>query len=109
MTFDPHGPRCNCGSYGCIERYLGARYLSAQAREEVGKGSQSIISHLVHGNLDAITPYVLTQAANKGDLVARELWQRAGERLGIVLAGVVNLVNPEIIVLSGGGTLSSYL
>jgi len=102
IAFDAHGLQCNCGSTGCIERYLGAKFLSMQAQEAVERGKSKIISKLTNGNLEMITPKVLTQAANQGDKVALSIWHQAGERLGIILAGVINMFNPEMIILAGG-------
>ncbi|MCB4790629.1 MAG: ROK family protein [Elusimicrobia bacterium] len=109
MPFEPYGLRCNCGSLGCVERYLGANYLSMQAKEAVERGGSKIILKLTEGNIDKITPQILTEAANLGDELSREIWHQAGERLGIVLAGVVNLLNPEMIVLAGGVSLAGQL
>lgn len=102
IPFEPNGPICKCGSRGCIERYLGAPSLSLQAREEVKMGKSKLIMRLVNGQLNDITPQVLATAAQKGDQLAKRLWEDAGERLGIVLAGLINLLNPEMIVLAGG-------
>lgn len=102
IPFEPNGPECNCGSFGCIERYVGAQYLSQQARAMLKKSKRSVIHKLVNGNLDLITPQILTQAAEMKDSMALNMWKLTGERLGIVLAGVINLLNPEMIVLAGG-------
>ncbi|MFH1369627.1 MAG: ROK family protein [Elusimicrobiota bacterium] len=102
VTINPHGPKCNCGSHGCIERYIGAPRLSEQGREAVIKGKSRIIKKLVNGDLNKITPEILEQAAILGDRHAKKIWETAGERLGIVLASVINLLNPEMIVLAGG-------
>ena len=102
ITLEPYGLRCNCGSMGCIERYLGANYLSAQAKEAVERGKSKKILKLVDGRIEDINPEILAKAANMGDELANEIWFQAGERLGIVLAGLVNLMNPELIVLAGG-------
>jgi glucokinase len=109
MPLDPYGLRCNCGSFGCAERYLGANYLSMQAKEAVERGRSKIISKLTEGNIDNITPQILTRAANMGDQLSKEIWQQAGERLGVILAGVVNLLNPEMVVLAGGVSLAGQL
>jgi glucokinase len=102
IPFEPYGLRCNCGSMGCIERYLGANYLSAQAKEAVERGKSKIILKLTNGKIDDITPEILAKAANMGDTLANEIWSQAGERLGIVLAGLINVLNPELIVIAGG-------
>ena len=102
ISFDPEGPQCNCGSRGCIERYVGAPYLSLRARELARKDKNTAIRKIVQGNLDQITPKVLSQAAEEGDALALRIWDDAGEMLGVILAGVINLMNPEMIVLAGG-------
>ena len=102
MPYNPDGPECNCGSRGCIERYIGAPNLSFYAREGVRSGKSSIMHELVGGNLEKITPKIITDAARKGDAYAQKMWNEAGQKLGVVLAGVINLINPEMIILAGG-------
>ncbi len=102
ISLDADGPQCNCGSRGCIERYVGAPFLSQRAREIVKKDRNTAIAKIVQGNLDLITPKVLSLAAEEGDALAVRIWNEAGEMLGVVLAGVINLMNPEMIVLAGG-------
>lgn len=109
MPFEPFGLKCKCGNFGCIERYLGANYLSMQAKETVERCGSKIILKLTNNNLDRITPRILAEAANLGDKLSNNIWRQAGERLGIVLAGVVNLLNPEMIVLAGGVSLAGNL
>jgi glucokinase len=102
MPLDPNGPQCNCGSHGCIERYVGAPYLGLEAQDAVKAGKSKIMLNLVNGKVEDITPAIIARAAAMGDPIANTIWEQAGERLGIVLAGVINLINPEIIVLCGG-------
>ncbi len=102
MPYNPDGPECNCGSRGCIERYIGAPNMSFYAREGVRSGKSPMMHDLVGGNLEKITPKVIAEAARKGDAYALKMWKEAGEKLGIVLAGVINLINPEMIILAGG-------
>jgi len=102
MPYNPDGPECNCGSRGCIERYIGAPNLSFHAREGVKSGKSSIMHEMVGGNLEKITPKIIADAARKGDSYAQRIWNETGEKLGIVLAGVINLINPEMIIIAGG-------
>lgn len=81
MPLKEEGLACNCGGYGCLERYVGNRYIS----DEFGS-----------------TPETLSAAARKGDRAAIEAWERIGKRVGTTLAGVVNLLNPEKIIIGGG-------
>jgi len=102
MTLFPEGVPCLCGNVGCLERYVGARAMSEEARRAIEAGELTLITRLVNNDLSKIEPLVLQEAARKGDRLALQLWEQAGERLGITLAGVVNFMNPEWIVLAGG-------
>ena len=100
------GEKCNCGGEACLETYVGNSYLSGIARREIKKGRNSLLKKLTQGNLGNITPLLLNQAAKRGDVLSREIWAEAGRKIGIVLAGVVNVFNPELIIIAGGVSLS---
>jgi len=102
ITLYPQGLRCNCGNYGCIERYVGANNLIEMAKKGIMRKRKGIILQLVKGDLKKITPEIITQAASKNDCLAKNIWKEVGKNLGITLAGVINLLNPEMVVLSGG-------
>jgi len=95
------GPRCNCGNIGCIERYVGAKYIVKMAKKEL-KGRESLIREIVGGNLAQITPKTISKAYNKGDKLAEEIWVEVGTYLGTLFSGLVNLLNPQVIVIGGG-------
>jgi glucokinase len=90
MVLDPHGPRCACGARGCLEAHVGAAAVVRMAR-------QAHVAH--HGRL---TPERLAGLARRGDRAARAVWQQVGCLLGRGLAGVINLLNPDRIVVGGG-------
>jgi glucokinase len=102
IPIDPYGRRCKCGSRGCVEAYLGANYLSEDAEKNRALMSSPVIQRLLKDGELRITPKIISEAANLGDKEARKIWDMYGERLGIILAGIVNLLNPELIVLAGG-------
>ncbi len=102
MTLFPEGVPCNCGNQGCVERYVGAIAMAAEARRAIEAGEQTLMVKLVDHDLTKITPHVIQQAAAQKDRLALQLWEQAGERLGISLASIVNVLNPEWIVLAGG-------
>ncbi len=102
MTLFPDGVPCPCGNRGCLERYIGATAMAKEAKAAIASGEKSLITKFSGHDLSRISPLMIQQAAEKGDLLARRLWEEAGERLGITLASVVNLLNPEWIVLAGG-------
>jgi glucokinase len=102
MTLNPQGQRCKCGNYGCLETYLGSNYIVEKAIREIRKGEKSLIEKMAGRNLKSITSQTIHTAALKGDRLAKRIWKEAGEHLGIALAGVINLLNPGIIVFCGG-------
>ena len=102
MTLNPQGQRCRCGNYGCLETYIGSAYIVKKAIREIRKGEKSLIKKIAGGNLKSVTPETIQVAALKGDKLARRIWKEAGEYLGIALSGVINLLNPEVIVFGGG-------
>ncbi|MDD4879132.1 MAG: ROK family protein, partial [Candidatus Omnitrophica bacterium] len=56
----------------------------------------------VNNDLSALTPEIITKAALKGDRFSIDFWNAVGERIGVTLAGIVNLLNPERIIIGGG-------
>lgn len=102
MTLYPEGSLCACGNQGCLERYVSARALVEHVRRAIETGHGKRILRLAQNDPARIDPIVLETAARRGDGLAQHLWDQAGERLGIVLASVINLLNPEWIVLAGG-------
>ena len=96
------GPSCSCGGIACLERYVGNQDLLRALRRRLRGGAESKILQLVNHDLGRLTPEVIDRACEMGDRVARETWREAGEKIGLVLANVVNLLNPDRIVIGGG-------
>lgn len=86
VTLDARGPVCRCGNRGCVELFAGGRALLAHAR----------LSHPHLTDLDGLVSYALD-----GDPACRRLLVDAGAQLGQALGGLVNLLNPERVVLGG--------
>ncbi len=96
------GPRCVCGSYGCLESYVGNARIVEKAVKAIQGGRRSHKKKLAEGDLKAVTPRIISRAARQGDRLAKEIWEETGKYIGLALSGVVNLLNPEMIVLGGG-------
>lgn len=96
ITVEPHGLPCPCGNRGCLEQYVGAEGLVRLARL-AARGGGSVLK-----GRRGITPLAIETAAKDGDRAARLVWERAGYYLGLGLAAVVNLLNPDIVVVGGG-------
>ncbi|OGR89200.1 MAG: hypothetical protein A2992_10100 [Elusimicrobia bacterium RIFCSPLOWO2_01_FULL_59_12] len=102
ITLYPDGAPCPCGNQGCLERYVGARAMAAEARRAIEAGESTVVSKMVHNDLSKITPLILEKAARQKDRLALHLWSQVGEHLGIGLASLINVINPEWIVIAGG-------
>jgi len=96
------GPKCKCGGWACVEAYAGNHYIIRDVVARIKKGEKTLIKKLVGGKLSKITPETIDEAARKGDRFAKQVWVDVGNKIGIGLAGVVNLLNVEKIVIGGG-------
>lgn len=94
MNVDPRGLRCSCGNLGCLETFLGKDYLLASARREWARRGRRWPK--------GMTPFHLAQIARRGDAAAKAVWARAGSALGVGLGNLINIFNPDTILLCGG-------
>ncbi len=102
MTIDEAGPRCNCGNYGCLETLASGPAISRRARQAIKEGVVSLIEKLAEGKLENITPEIVVEAARRGDKLAFNIMEKTGEYLGIGIADMINIFNPELIVIGAG-------
>lgn len=104
MTIDPTGRRCNCGNYGCLEAYASGPAIAARAVEGLESGVASALPGMVEGDLSEVTAETVYEAIVAGDLYARDVMRETARLLGTGLANLINVLNPEMIVISGGVT-----
>ncbi|MEW6458818.1 MAG: ROK family protein [Bacillota bacterium] len=113
ITVVPGGPRCRCGSRGCLEAVASGTAIALRARELLdrgaGAGAGAGILALAGGEAEAVTAATVARAAEAGDPEARAILDEAAWHLGTGLAAVVNLLNPCRIVLGGGVMKSGRL
>ena len=100
VSIDHNGPPDLTGVNGAVEAYLGQRFLTAHAREQLDQFPKSIL-HVAPG-LENLTPATITEAAINGDSGATAILTWAGQKLGCVLGGIVNLLDIRTIVIGGG-------
>jgi len=93
------GPLCGCGDYGCLEAFASGPAIVAMAEEYIKGGKSTKYREIANGE---ITPYIVAEAAKQGDAVAKRIFTIMGEYIGTGLASVVNLLNPEKIIIGGG-------
>ncbi len=100
IKLDMHGgPLCGCGDRGCLEAFASGPSIVAMAEEYIKGGKSTKYRELANPD---ITPYIVSEAAKQGDPVAKRIFTIVGEYIGIGLASVVNLLNPEKIIIGGG-------
>lgn len=102
FSIDYNGPQCNCGNVGCVEAYVGQRYLSQRTAERLKIHPDSKILQLVNGDFSRIEPVYISQAAHEGDALAREILVEAGELLGVALSAVMNIMDLRVSIIGGG-------
>jgi len=101
MQVVPDGQPCECGGHGCWEQYSSGNALVRFARGRLGV-RPTVLEDLCQGNPDLLTGPMVTQAAEEGDLVARDAFAAVGDWLGVGLANLVAAFDPERIVIGGG-------
>ena len=105
-TIEMNGRRCACGNYGCLEAYASGPAIARRAIEAVERGAESSLRALLVADPLSITAQVVYEAAKAGDGLATEVVQDTARILGAAIANLVNVFNPEVVVVCGGVTLA---
>lgn len=95
------GLLCTCGKKGCLETIASATALARLAKEGLIKGNESILKNLINEDLDKLESKLIIEAARKGDHFAIDLLSQVGNDLGRGLATLIQLLNPEMIIIGG--------
>ncbi len=98
MQIVPDGPLCGCGNRGCVESLASGPNIAQEAAARLRRGLPSSLHSLGHEP----TPRDVVQAAREGDQMATELLQQAGGYIGMAVANLVHLFNPQRIIIGGG-------
>ncbi len=101
ISVDDHGPVCTCGNIGCLETLTSVPALVQNARRALSQGITSAIKDIAGGDPDAVTFQVLLDAARLEDKLAYNLFTDVGRYLGEGIVSLVNLLNPEMIIIGG--------
>src|SRR4029079_18247397 len=103
-TIDVTGRLCKCGNYGCLEAYAAGPSIAARAREAVTGDDDSLLHQMVQGDLGRLTAAIVYEAAKRGDEVALDVVRETARFLGAGIANLLNIFNPDVVVLAGGVT-----
>lgn len=98
------GPPCNCGRRGCLETVASATAMANAARREIEAGRAPYMAEKAAEQGGKVDARLVIYAARAGDQPAQAVLRQAGEHLGNVVAGLVCALNPELVVIGGGGS-----
>jgi glucokinase-like ROK family protein len=101
VTVAADGPLCACGNRGCLQALVSGPAISSRAREHLRQAPGSRLLDLVEGHPERITAETVFAAAGQGDPLALRVVDETAQYLGMAVANLVNLFNPELIVLGG--------
>jgi glucokinase len=100
VTLIPDGVPCGCGNHGCAERYASATAIVRMAREAIASGKAPSLAKV--SDDPEFGPQLIYKLAKQGDEAAQDIFNRFGTALGIMLGGLVNVLNLEMFVIGGG-------
>lgn len=102
ISINYEGLLCNCGTRGCVEAYIGQKYLSNRTIEKLRANPNSKIMEVVGGDLNKVAPVYISKAAEMGDKLATDILVEAGTLLGVMIGGVMNTLDFRVTVIGGG-------
>ena len=108
QTIDANGPICNCGNVGCLEVMAAGSAIERIARDALHAGRESKMRAMVDGNIDQVTGAIISQAAREGDVLAKEIYERAGFLIGLGIVNLLHNFDTELFVLGGGVAIHAW-
>jgi len=102
MVIDPSGPKCGCGNQGCMEGIAGRRSITRDLRAAIQAGEQTVLTDLVGKNPKIIRSGDLREAVERNDKLTLRILKNAAAAVGLGIANIANLVDPEAFILGGG-------
>jgi len=102
MVLEVGGPKCGCGNKGCFEALASRTAIFRKIKEAVKEGQKTILTEMLGPNLEDLRSGDLRKAIKRGDKFVEHIIEEAAEYTGIAVANLINLFNPEVIVIGGG-------
>ncbi len=102
MVLMINGPKCTCGNRGCWEALASRSAIFRQLQEAVEEGQKTVLTEMLGGDLKDMRSGDLRKAIKQGDKLAARVVEEAARCTGVAVANLVNILNPEVIVLGGG-------
>src|SRR5205085_1155795 len=102
MVLEVGGPKCGCGNRGCFEALAGRQALFKKIQTLVKEGQKTVLTDSLGPELADMRSGDIRKAIRRGDKMVERVVEEAAEYIGIGIANLMNVLNPEVIVLGGG-------
>lgn len=102
MVIDINGPECGCGNKGCFEALASRRAIFRNIQSAVKKGQKTLLTEMLGDDLADLRSGDLRKAIRRGDKFVEKVIDQAAEYTGIAVGNLMNIFNPEVIVIGGG-------
>lgn len=102
MVLEVNGPKCGCGNKGCLEALASRTAIFQRIKAGIKDGQKTLLVDMLGDDLDDLRSGDLRKAIRRGDKFVDKVIEEASEYIGIATANLVNILNPEVVVLGGG-------
>ena len=102
MVLEVNGPKCTCGNRGCWEALASRTAMFRQVQEAVKDGQKTVLTEMLGNDLKDLRSGDLRKAIKQGDKLVEHIVEEAAKYTGIAVANLINIINPEVVVLGGG-------
>jgi glucokinase len=102
MVLEVSGPKCGCGNKGCFEALASRSAIFQQIKAGIKDGQKTLLTEMLGDDLADLRSGDLRKAMRRGDKFVDRIIEGAAEYIGIATANLVNVLNPEVVVLGGG-------
>ncbi|MEN9677457.1 MAG: hypothetical protein RIS76_3353 [Verrucomicrobiota bacterium] len=102
MVLQVGGPKCGCGNNGCFEALASRTAIFRDIQQRVKEGQKTVLTEWLGGDLSEVRSGDLRKAIRKGDKLVEKVVEDAAEFTGIAVSNLINLFNPQVVVLGGG-------
>lgn len=98
--------QCSCKKYGCLEALASGKAIALTAQSRLARGQESSLLEISGGDVSSVTAKMVAEAAKTGDELALNVFIRAMEYIGLGIANLINIFNPDLIVIGGGVSMA---
>ncbi|MGI8965804.1 MAG: ROK family protein, partial [Limisphaerales bacterium] len=102
MVLEADGPKCGCGNKGCFEALASRTAIFKKIQSGVKDGQKTILTEMLGDDLKNLRSGDLRKAIKKGDKFVEKIIEEASEYTGIAVGNLINIFNPEVVILGGG-------